>query len=622
MNSTQSGSIDCSINMPDSHQDFDGLIEAYQRANTAWWKFHFYQDYDFESASFVVQLRIVWFRFQAWSLVVGDMKHTWGDGLLPARLFKLITSRLHCIADLFEDAVQLEDSHIYITLRARRVRSRQVQAVMSRMTLAIRSIGFRLDVLEETGSEHMDYVLRSNSDYMDLLPALEGYIDELEALLTEAARRTNTSSWNEMTIALVGSLRRKDIDLVLEALGGGDSATSSSIRAIENLIQMKDAKLRHSRTLPIGKCWRLEEFDLPRDIQLQDRVLVAPKKDYEDIVGPGPFMLERRRYDRDSSPEGKEPLKARLDRLAFLLSSEILDAKSRNFIVLGYCNDPGSQSWWMVYRWPFFSSMEMKRLNPRKYPIISDLKSLFGMAEYEPPLEVRFKLAHLISKSLGELFNSGWTHQSFASDNILLPSYPDVRGPKFEASIFPSPYLVGLELCQSPGTSRDAQSAIYRHPECGGKSGSGWKMRYDIYSFGMVLYEIASWAPLLLNRQKRESFSANKRYWREEEVPELRHRVFATVENQMDFHMGSTFQKAVRWCLTMTDDENEEEWHCARDFQRHVVQPLERCAVFGEESRGITSRSRPLLIQRRVRELRGESEIESQVLTEDTRMEF
>ncbi|KAI9052050.1 hypothetical protein LZ554_004303 [Drepanopeziza brunnea f. sp. 'monogermtubi'] len=608
--------------MPDPNQVFEGFVEAYRRANAAWWKFHYSLDYEFDSASFVVQLRIVWFRFQAWSLNVGDKKYTWDDDLHPKWLFKLMTSRLDCISNLFEDAVHLEDSHVYITLRARRVRSSQIQAVMSRMTEAIRSIGFRLDVVEEAGNENMDAVVRSDSDYMDLLPALEEYIDELEALQTEASRRAARSDWNQITIALVGSLGRKDTDPVLEALGGRETATSSSIRAIENLILMKDAKLRHSRTLPVVKCWRLEEFYLPRDIQLQDRVLVTPKTQTAESIGPGPFMLERRRY---STPEGKGPLKARLDRLAFLLSCEVLDEKSRNFVVLGCCDDPDSQSWWMVYRWPFFSSMEMKRLHTRKYPMICDLKSLLGMAEYEPPLEVRFKLAHLLSKSLGELFNSGWTHKSFSSDNILLPSYPNDGGPKFDASIFPAPCLVGFELCQSPGALRDAQSAAYRHPECRGKSGSGWKMRYDIYSFGMVLYEIASWAPLLLDRKKRELLSSNKRYWKEEEIPKMRRRVFAAVDNQMDFHMGSAFQKAVRWCLTMTDDKIEEEWHCAREFQRHVVEPLEKCVVLSElsdESGGITSRPRPLLIQKRVRELRGESEMENQLIIEDTQMDF
>jgi len=43
----------------------------------------------------------------------------------------------------------------------------------------------------------------------------------------------------------------------------------------------------------------------------------------------------------------------------------------------------------------------------------------------------------------------------------------------------------------------DSKTFIYRHPAYQGEAAQGYKIHYDIYSFGLVLVEIALWVPLM-----------------------------------------------------------------------------------------------------------------------------
>ena len=133
---------------------------------------------------------------------------------------------------------------------------------------------------------------------------------------------------------------------------------------------------------------------------------------------------------------------------------------------------------------------------------------------------------------------------------------------------------------------QDIQLAIYRHPDYQGEAASGYKAKYDIYSFGLVAVEIALWTPLLnfLDAKGGSStgsvqLSSKMKTFHRKEALELKKRILDRVDGELDFRVGSKFRDAIRWCLTMSQNEDEEEWHPAFGFHKHVVAPLENCTA-------------------------------------------
>ncbi len=100
----------------------------------------------------------------------------------------------------------------------------------------------------------------------------------------------------------------------------------------------------------------------------------------------------------------------------------------------------------------------------------------------------------------------------------------------------------------------DIQAAIYRHPDYQGEATSGHTMKYYIYSFGLVLVEIALWTPLLAFLAAKEPklptsihLSSTMTSFHREEALELKNRVLGKVKVEMGFREGSRFRDVVQW---------------------------------------------------------------------------
>lgn len=114
-----------------------------------------------------------------------------------------------------------------------------------------------------------------------------------------------------------------------------------------------------------------------------------------------------------------------------------------------------------------------------------------------PSLTDRIALAHQLAVCVLYLHAVNWLHKAIRSDNILLFSNTD--SPEFR-----KPYLSGFNYARpdrpdetTTGDELDSWAELYLHPDY---QGPGTKPTYrkifDIYSFGLVLLEIARWVKI------------------------------------------------------------------------------------------------------------------------------
>lgn len=556
------------------------LTIAYSCAIKAWSTFQSALNYDDDSANLVLRLEIEKFRLQTWALNVGLTKGTFDVNLHPVH--ELIAERLNRITKLFEEAEKVKESFGLAIAEASKIRPDKLHGIMSGMASSIRSMGIRLDVEEkpkELGSKNIPnrirWALTSKSKFSKLVSTLEEYIDKLDALLTETQRRAVKDDRKQINIVLVGDIPAEHVELIQQALRPNIiQPPSKSTSEIVTMIERKAIQASKSIQFPGGarslEQRDLGEFAVPTDMSAQNRVLAAPKQQIQSVLGPGPFLLERKQYDANISIQDKRQLKSRFSRLILLLSS----ARSENFRTfraVGYCDDPSSFSWWLIFQCPF----SIASSEPNRCQIVS-LRNVFSL-KHKPALEERFRLASLISKTFAELLNSGWMHKNIRSENVLFPEAwgEEIASSKDRTVGISAPYLAGFEYSRQDTEAvtidkgrylRDIQSAIYRHPDYQGEAASGYRTKYDIYSFGLVLVEIALWTPLLAFLDAKGGpptgsmqLSSKMKTFHREEALELKKRILGRVDGELGFRVGSKLRDAVRWCLTMSENEDYEE---------------------------------------------------------------
>jgi len=139
--------------------------------------------------------------------------------------------------------------------------------------------------------------------------------------------------------------------------------------------------------------------------------------------------------------------------------------------------------------------------DPNKAPV--SLLQMFRLKNFLPSQTQRVRLAQILANALSQLHSAGWLHKSLRADNILFfPSRLKAGGHKSGISL-DEPYLVGYEYARFDGTSEVSEQPssnpehdIYRHPLAIGDYSESFNRLFDIYSLGLIFFEIAQWRPL------------------------------------------------------------------------------------------------------------------------------
>ena len=215
-----------------------------------------------------------------------------------------------------------------------------------------------------------------------------------------------------------------------------------------------------------------------------------------------------------------------------------------------------------VYHWPSESFDE--NTNP------ATLIDLMKREDQDMPLlNERFALAYSIASALSMFHATKWLHKGLRSDNILF--FFDEKGtPRIT-----SPYITGFDYSRPESqASLEARPTgqpeldLYYHPDVPLR---GFNRVRDIYSLGVVLFEIARWAPLSEEIPRLDQMTpVETRLWITDSLPAL------------GGQMGASYKEAVEVCITSafgTAGDEEDTEALARAFFTKVLKRLSYCRV-------------------------------------------
>ena len=196
-----------------------------------------------------------------------------------------------------------------------------------------------------------------------------------------------------------------------------------------------------------------------------------------------------------------------------------------------------------------------------------------------PDLGERFELAKALVTTVFNIHNIGWVHKNIQPKNILFWPKPDARD---EADIG-KPYLMGFDISRpnQPGEVSEKplshfEDDLYRHPHYKGMFARSFQPSFDIYSLGVILYEIGMWRNIAYKGASKSSSSNPPRpsLPTHNSDPQLVERM---VEGgsimAMKQYTGARYRDAVRSCLSRDFDSIWEAE--AGDPQRKLQAYLE-----------------------------------------------
>ncbi|KIK68363.1 hypothetical protein GYMLUDRAFT_237429 [Collybiopsis luxurians FD-317 M1] len=421
--------------------------------------------------------------------------------------------------------------------------------------------------------DRLQWAIFSESQFEDLISEIHGYTDSLNNLLRESQQLQISHDWARLQIRMMAGIEDTgSLHLV--------QATAEGHREYQDLLSMASRKsivisdagnstgqpnlLRTSSTSVTTL--RKIDFELPTNFP-DDMRCLALSRNLQ--LSSKLVLIEKKYYPAEIPTEQTELLRTRLKALIRLLNSS--DRDSRNLpLCMGYWHEPEAHCWCLVYT--------ISTLSITARPSSVQVRSLLDLlkdSKVRPPLEHRIELASTIAGVLSRLFGSQWLHKSIRSENIAFigDNKPSITSPLIVGFEYSRQYteLISIDLI-----NLDPAHAMYRHPEYQGneRERKKYRMAYDVYSFGLVLVEIALWKPIEATWNRLEKQPSP--IFLEPHAIKLMGEMIKLVERQLAFQMGTGYQNVVLWCLEQARGKKMiEDNEMAAEFYSKVVMPLE-----------------------------------------------
>ncbi|KAL8660838.1 MAG: hypothetical protein Q9202_006165 [Teloschistes flavicans] len=172
-----------------------------------------------------------------------------------------------------------------------------------------------------------------------------------------------------------------------------------------------------------------------------------------------------------------------------------------------------------------------------------------------PDLGDRFELAKTLTTTVFEILNIGWVHKNIQPKNILFWPKPGAKG----EIDFTKPYLVGFDISRPfhPGEMSekplsDPNDDIYRHPNYRAQNSHSFLPSFDMYSLGILLFEIGQWRNVGYQGQRRSSRPNLETHTSDPKFIEK--VVMNGPVADLKRHMGAKYRDAVMACLSQDFD--------------------------------------------------------------------
>ncbi|THU98896.1 hypothetical protein K435DRAFT_516890 [Dendrothele bispora CBS 962.96] len=592
-------------------------------------------DFPETSDKLILQLEIERVRFQLWGEASGS---TQGE-LCPelVRFQEIVDRVLQRLANLLQDSNRLTEEFGLV--------EQQVSDPGEIDTK--RSISFvRVrNVLREGNTSSLDkpvstfrrmrWAISSKSKFESLVQTIRGFITNLWELLTESQQVTVVHRLHRFKIQAVASCDDSPgLRMLQEASENDNNSQDMFSMALRKSILVSEPRNDDSAVPSNISIRRLlkQDFILPKEIAQVDYSRCIALYNPRYASGECRYVLiEKKRYDANTSSEDRVHLHHRLHRLIMLLNATSTDdIRTALPQCMGYWSEPEQHCWYLVYQMPFQAHSTLPPLpscqHARSDPagiLFSHPRSLLSylQSSFKPSLESRFTLASTLANVLSQLFGSGWLHKGIRSDNIVFPHAPSSRAISSSKTSNPNkdpkdtlasyafdlsgPLIIGFEYSRqyTEATSIDYISgdfaqAIYRHPDYQGDvtNRAVYRMAYDVFAFGLVLAEIAWWVPMekvhgeLMRKQPNNSSSSTQSggnrsnidgsgfEWNGRKSREFMQEVLKRAKKELAFRVGTAYQEVVVWCLRRGGFLEVDDGELAGEFYENVVIPLESIA--------------------------------------------
>jgi hypothetical protein len=263
-------------------------------------------------------------------------------------------------------------------------------------------------------------------------------------------------------------------------------------------------------------------------------------------------------------PEAPRFIRRRVDGLAKLLGDESKPDEFRVPQCLGYVHNGSQGRFGFVFK---------GRGSPKPlFPL--SLRDMLESAR-KPALGSRVRMATHLAAGLWYLHATDWVHMGLRSDNVVFNDETE-----FAMGL---PFFCGFEHVR-PGSAGGDDTAmaslqhdVYRHPEAqldGTRRplASGFRKGFDIYSLGVVLFEIGLWRPVY------KIFGLYPDNIGREGVGRVRENLLSkAVMEMLEAEAGERFAGVVRSCLE--GEYTEKDGQVLVEFGQQVVAQLDGIVV-------------------------------------------
>ncbi|KAK4042838.1 prion-inhibition and propagation-domain-containing protein [Parachaetomium inaequale] len=416
-------------------------------------------------------------------------------------------------------------------------------------------------------TKHVVYVLADKGLVEQLVQKLSGLNDSLEKVLTLHQKVQYAKAVSSGV--LVKYRQPKEIDSLLEALEDGERATTqpgilvASARVKQLCVRMDSPDGAGSDAGEV-KAAEPGSFKLAPNIVRGYRVPVKAKEDLHWPVGiatyttgaePARRVMVEWRSAHPSTPRfliEQSELVRRRDAIAQLLhkTSTMADAGDYRLLdCLGYVETTGGSDGQdtnvvgFVSLFPDWADEEGEPVT-----LHSLLQSSFDSDKTGtiPSLRTRFSLARDVANALYQLQCSNWVHRNLSSHQVVF-----FRDKNSGALRLERPYLIGFQYSRpddntrgqalnvfSEGFSHNGDfPELYLPAEFSGAGLRRYKRSDDVYSMGVMLFEIAFWEPVGVFHEKGQS------------VWDTARKVLDTAATELPSEVGELYADAVLRCL-------------------------------------------------------------------------